>query len=140
MQEAHVWNDRLDLGNTVLDGQHHLQVAMIGALAEAIEQRRPWLARRLGEQLAAYSAAHFAGEQLVIETSEYPGAAHHHEEHQVILNHIGEVRDLLQGGEFDLALPMALDLLTGIGAHISSSDRAFAQHADERRGRRAQQG
>ncbi len=140
MLEAHVWNDRLDLDHPELDGEHHLQVAMIGALAEAIEQRRPWLARRLGEQLATYSAAHFAGEQLVMEASDFPGVAGHRDEHQLILNHIGEVRELVQGEEYDLALPMALDLLTGIGSHISSSDRAFAQHAKARRAPPAQQG
>jgi hemerythrin len=138
MQESHMWNDRLDLDDAGLDEEHHLQIAMIGALAEAIEQRRPWLARRLGEQLATYSAAHFGGEQLVMEASKFPDAAKHRDEHQVILNHIGEVRELLQGGEFELALPMALDLLTGIGSHISSSDRAVVQHTSERRRERAQ--
>ena len=35
MQEAHVWSKRLDLAHDELDGEHHLQIAMIGALAEA---------------------------------------------------------------------------------------------------------
>jgi len=139
MQEAHVWNDRLDLGHEVLDGEHHLQIAMMGALAEAIEQRRPWMARRLADQVAAYSAAHFEGERLVMATSEYPRAAEHGAEHQAILKHVDELRELLRTEAFDEAHPLALDLLTGIGAHISSSDRAFAQHASERRKHRARQ-
>jgi hemerythrin len=138
MQESHVWNKRLDLGHEVLDGEHHLQVAMIGALVEAIEQRRPTMARRLGEQLEAYSSAHFVGEELVMETSEYPRAAEHHAEHQAILKRVGELRELLSEPS-DEALTLALDLLAGISSHISSSDRSFAQHANERASRRAEQ-
>jgi len=134
MQEGHVWNKRLDLDHDVLDGEHHLQIAMIGALAEAIEQRRPSMARRLSEQLETYSAAHFVGEELVMETSEYPRAAAHREEHQAILKHLGELRERIRAEDHDEALAIALDLLTGISAHISSSDHAFAKHASERRG------
>jgi hemerythrin len=137
MQESHVWNKRLDLDHAALDGEHHLQIAMIGALAEAIEQRRPWMARRLADQLARYSAAHFEGEQLVMETSEYARAPEHIGEHQAILEAIDEVRELLEREELDEAQQGALELLTGISAHISSSDRVFALHAKERRARRA---
>jgi hemerythrin len=137
MQEAHVWSERLDLAQDALDGEHHLQIAMVGALAEAIEERRPVMARRLVEQLETYSSAHFMGEELVMETSEYPRARQHHDEHQVIVKRIGELRTLLREEGFDEALTSALDLLTGLGSHISSSDRAFAQHLDERRRQRA---
>jgi hemerythrin len=137
MQEAHVWNKRLDLGHDELDGEHHLQIAMISALAEAIEQRRPWMARRLAEQLWNYSAAHFEGEQLVMESSEYPRLAEHRGEHEKLLQHITEIRDAVAGEDFDGALPLALDFLTGLSAHISTSDGAFAKHASERRHRRS---
>lgn len=133
MQEAHVWNPRLDLEHGELDSEHHLQIAMIGALAEAIEQRRPVMAKRLAEQLEKYSAAHFVGEELVMESSEYPRMAAHQGEHQALLDRIAELRGALQGDDLDAPLTMALDLLTGLGAHISSSDRAFAQHTSERR-------
>jgi len=132
MQEAHTWSQRLDLNHDVLDAEHHLQVAMIGALAEAIEQRRPAMARRLAEQLEAYSIAHFTGEELVMESSEYSRASDHHAEHQGIVERIREVRALVEE-DLDQALAPALDLLTGIASHISASDRAFGQHLSERR-------
>ena len=133
MQEAHVWSKRLDLAHDELDGEHHLQIAMIGALAEAIEQRRPVMARRLAEQLETYSSAHFMGEQLVMESSEYPRAGVHQAEHEGLVKHIRELRERLRSDDYDDALTMALDLLTGLSAHIGSSDGAFAQHLKERR-------
>ncbi len=134
MQEAHVWSHRLDLDHGDLDGEHHLQIAMIGALAEAIEQRRPVMARRLVEQLEKYSSAHFVGEEFVMEASEYPRSAAHHAEHEVLLQRIAELRGALDGEDLDAPHALALDLLSGLGAHIGSSDRAFAQHTRERRG------
>jgi hemerythrin len=134
MQESHVWNARLDLEHGPLDQEHHLQIAMIGALTEAIEQRRPWMARRLAEQLQTYSAAHFASEQLMMETSEYPRAAGHAGEHEALLKQVAALREELEGEELDAALAGALDLLNAIGAHITSSDRAFSEHTTSRRG------
>jgi hemerythrin-like metal-binding protein len=133
MEEKHVWNPRLELGNAEIDSEHHLQIAMIGALGEAIEQRRPTLARKLADQLAGYSAAHFEGEQLLMEASGYAHAAGHIEEHRAIMTHVNEISALVAGGEYDLALPMALDLLTGLGSHISTSDRAYAAYAAQQR-------
>jgi hemerythrin-like metal-binding protein len=133
MQEVHVWSDRLDLDHGDLDAEHHLQIAMIGALAEAIEQGRPVMARHLAEQLEKYSAAHFVGEELVMEANGYPRAALHHGEHEAILNWIAELRAELRGEEREPGHALALDLLTSIGAHIASSDRAFAQYTSERR-------
>jgi hemerythrin len=134
MQEAHVWNARLDLEHGALDQEHHLQIAMIGALTEAIEQRRPWMARRLAEQLQTYSAAHFASEQLMMETSEYPRAGAHAGEHETLLKQVAALREELEGDEMDAPLAGALDLLNAIGGHIASSDRAFSQHTTARRG------
>jgi hemerythrin len=127
---SHAWNDRLNLGREPLDAEHHLQVAMVSALAEAIEQGRPWMAKRLAEQLAGYTAAHFTSEQLLMETTGYAKRDEHGQEHRSLLTHIDEIRYLLGGGEYELALPMSLDLLTGLGSHIAASDRAFAEHAE----------
>ncbi len=133
MQETHLWGRRLDLGKEPLDGEHHLQIALASALAESIEQRRPWMAARLVDQLAGYSAAHFTGEQLLMEASGYAQLGEHLEEHKALLAHIDEIRSLLLGGEYELALPMSLDLLTGLGSHIAASDRRFAEHDSSQR-------
>jgi hemerythrin len=135
MEETHVWSERLDLGNEELDREHHLQVALVSALAEAIEQRRPWMARRLVDQLAGYSAAHFTGEEVLMEASAYRPLEQHRQEHHALLTHIEEIRSLLTSSENELAQAMALDLLTGLGSHIAASDRRFAEHTQvSRRG------
>ena len=126
MEETHPWSPRLELGNETLNREHHLQIALVSALADALEQGRPWVARRVLDQLAGYTAAHFQGEELLMETAAYEQLAEHREEHRTLCAHIDEIRYLVNGGEHELALPMALDLRSGLGSHIAASDRLFA--------------
>jgi len=129
MEETHVWSERLDLGNDTLDSEHHLQIALVSALAEAIEQGRPWMARRLVEQLAGYSAAHFTGEEVLMESAGFRSLEQHRQEHHAILGHIDEIKSLLTTAENELAQAMALDLLAGLGSHIAASDRQFTEQS-----------
>jgi len=130
MQEKHAWNKRLDLGYDALDREHHLQVALVSGLADAIERGRPRMARRLLEQLTGYSRAHFAGEELLMDASRYRLLPAHRQEHHAILAEIQEIQYLFDRAEYDLAAPMALDLLAGLVSHIAASDRRFAEHAE----------
>ena len=131
MQEKHAWNERLDLGYDALDREHHLQVALVSGLADAIDRGRPRMARRLLEQLIGYSKAHFAGEELLMEAGGYRLLPAHRQEHQAILAEIQEIQYLFDRAEYDLAAPMAQDLLAGLGSHIGASDRRFAEHAEQ---------
>ena len=135
MEETHAWNKQLDLGDEALDREHHLQIALVSALADAMEQGRPWVARQVSEQLAGFSAAHFAGEELLMETARYDQRQAHAEEHRSLVAAIEEIRSLLGSGERDLALAMALDLRTALGGHMAASDRRFAEHENALRAR-----
>jgi hemerythrin len=130
MKETHAWSARLTLGHDALDREHHLQVALVTGLADAIERGRPRLASRLIDQLAGYSKAHFAGEELLMELAGYRQLDAHRQEHRAMLSEIEEIRYLQDRGEYLLAAPMVLDLLNGLASHIAASDRRFAEHAE----------
>ena len=125
MVGTHGWDESLELGQDELDREHHLQFGLAGSAADAIEQGRPAMARRLIEQLAGYSAAHFSSEELLMENAAYGQLEPHRLEHRSLLAHIDEVRQLLVGGEHELALPMALDLMSSFASHIAAADREF---------------
>jgi hemerythrin len=131
MEETHVWSQKLDLGLEALDREHHLQVALVSSLADAMEQRRPRLARRLLEQLAGYSKSHFSGEELLMQLAGYQLVGRHRQEHQAMLSEIEEIRYLHERGEYDLAVPMVMDLLNGLAAHIFASDRRFTEYSEQ---------
>jgi hemerythrin len=135
MEEMHLWDDRLDLGYDALDREHHLQLALVGALSDALERGRPRLARQVVEQLAGYSSAHFAGEEMLMETASYCDLASHRQEHRDLLAQIAEMQQLVTSGERDLAVAMALDLRAELGSHMSASDRRFAELCERPRRR-----
>jgi len=129
MQEAHAWNEALDLDHEAMDHEHHLQIALVTAFADAVEQRRPWLARRLAEQLLRYSTVHFGSEELLMEASGHAGREAHAAEHEVFLAQMRELSAIFDEESGEIALAAALDLRSAIAGHIGGADRRLAAHA-----------
>jgi hemerythrin len=123
MVEAHAWNEGLDLSHEAMDHEHHLQIALVTGFADAVEQRRPWLARRLVAQLLTYSVVHFEGEELLMEASGYDARAAHALEHREFLAHIRQIGRALDEGDEEVALEAALDLRQALAAHMNGADR-----------------
>jgi hemerythrin len=134
MIETHPWNERLDLSNEAMDHEHHLQLALLAGFVDAVEQRRPWLARRLAEQLVRYSEAHFGSEELLMEATEYEPCVAHASEHATFLAQMRELEAGYDGEGGEAALDAALELRAALAAHIDGPDRHLAERA-RRRGR-----
>ncbi len=131
MVEAHAWNEELDVAHEAMDHDHHLQIALVSAFADAVEQRRPWLAHRLAEQLVRYSAAHFASEELLMQASGYPDRDAHAAEHGAFLVQMRDLEATFDEEAAELALAAALDLRAALGGHIKGADRKLV-HAISR--------
>lgn len=129
MPELHAWNERLDLAHETMDHEHHVQIALVSAFIDAVEQRRPWLARRLAGQLLRYTTVHFGSEELLMEASGFAEREAHAVEHAGFLVHIRQMETLLDGGDDPVALEAALDLRQGLAAHMNGADRRLAEHA-----------
>ncbi len=125
---AHAWNEHLDLGHEAMDHEHHLQIALVSALAEAIEQGRPAEARRAASQLVAYSGMHFGSEELLMTASAYSDRRRHGDEHRMLTQAMREVEGALERDERELALAFALDLRAGLAGHIAGADHRLAEH------------
>ena len=128
MIEAHAWNEKLDLGHEAMDHEHHLQIALVSALTDAIEQRRPASARKLVEQLTTYSKIHFGSEEVLMEASAYPDLADHAEEHRTLLEAVNELSGALEREEHELALAFAVELRAGLAGHMAGSDQRLVSH------------
>lgn len=125
--ETHAWNEELDLAHDAIDHDHHLQIALISAFVEAVEQRRPALARQLAGQLLQYSAAHFGSEELLMEASAFPGREAHAAEHAAFLAQMGELESSFDEDAAEVALAAALDLRSALGGHIRGMDRRLVE-------------
>ena len=128
MPEAHAWNERLELGHYAMDHEHHLQVGLVSAFIDAAEQRRPLVARKLAEQLVAYSVVHFGSEELLMEASAFAGRAGHAGEHEEFLEQMRALAADFVHGEEDVAVASAIDLRAALAAHMNDADRRLASH------------
>jgi hemerythrin len=129
MVESHAWNETLALGHEAMDHEHHLQIGLVSAFIDAVEQRRPVVARRLAEQLVAYSVVHFGSEELLMETSSYIGRERHEAEHAAFLEQMRDLARAFVSGEEDVAVASAIDLRAALAGHMNDADRRLAAHA-----------
>ena len=127
MGPSQIKDEGLGVGDEELDREHHIQLTLVGALTAALQHGQPAVARRVAEQLHGYCAAHFAGEELLMEAASYAPLPFHRQEHQNLLAHMVEIQALVTSGERELATAMALDLRSELGVHMSAADRRFIE-------------
>lgn len=124
MIEGHSWSDWLEFGDADLDNDHHLQMRLVSALVDAIEEGRPWLAHRLADHLRDSSNVHFEEEEQRMRASGYPDRKAHQREHDALLARMQEIVDAVDAEDSAQAIAAALDLRSSLAAHIGNSDRA----------------
>ncbi len=134
MPESHAWNAKLDVGHEAMDHEHHLQIGLVSAFVDAIDQRRPSIARRLVDQLVHYSVVHFGSEELLMEGTAFPEREAHAREHAVFLEQMRELQRVYAAGEEEAATAAAVDLRAALGAHMHDADRRLAAHVAPARG------
>ncbi len=123
MIEGHSWSDWLEIGDSDLDNDHHLQMRLVSSLLDAIEEGRPWLAHRLVDHLRDSSAVHFEEEERRMREAGYPDRMDHLRQHDALLARMEELVSAVDAGEDALAVAAVLDLRSALAGHISGSDR-----------------
>jgi hemerythrin len=126
MMEGHAWSDWLEVGDFDLDNDHHLQMRLVSALIDALEEGRPWLAHRLADHLRDSSAVHFESEEARMRRTGYEERAAHKQEHDLLLERMDEVMARVDDEDTAPALAAAIDLRSSLAAHIGSWDRRLA--------------
>lgn len=128
MTEGHAWSDWLEVGDFDLDNDHHLQMRLVSALIDAIEEGRPWLAHRLADHLRDSSTVHFESEEQRMRTVGFPERAAHLREHDGLVDAMDELMERVDDEETAVALASAMELRSALAAHIGSSDRRLAAY------------
>jgi hemerythrin len=95
MTEGHSWSDWLEVGEPELDNDHHLQMRLVSALIDALEEGRPWLAHRLSSHLQDSSTVHFESEEQRMRSSGDPDRVAHQKEHDELLDRMEELVELV---------------------------------------------
>jgi len=93
------WNDRYSVGIGLIDSQHQQLFRLVNDL-NAVMMGRSESGKTVTalDRLSAFSAAHFAHEESLMQTYGYPDFRRHKEEHDDLMNEVKSLRrDLLSG-------------------------------------------
>lgn len=126
MTEGHPWSDWLEVGEADLDNDHHLQMRLISALVDALEEGRPWLAHRLAAHLRDSSSVHFESEERRMRRSGDPERSSHQREHDALLERMDGLVGSVDDEDPAQSIAAAMDLRSSLAAHIGTSDRRLA--------------
>lgn len=109
-----------------MDKEHAVEMQMVRALQKAIRDGDGGAVDELFEQLRSFTAAHFMSEQLLMRLHAYPGYQAHQQEHDDLMERLGEIRQSLEGGELASADQAVARLEDWLHTHIHSEDEALA--------------
>jgi hemerythrin len=121
---AFPWTDQFLLGYGPMDATHREFVDLVAALLSAPDADLP---RHL-DAFADHAQRHFAEERAWMESTAFPAAECHIDEHEAVLNSVHEVRVLLAGGGHAATCrALAQELVRWFPGHADYMDAALAQ-------------
>ena len=129
------WTSAMSVGIRELDEDHRVLIRIINQLAESeANGHQTAILRQCLYSLLRYAEFHFAREEKVMAACDFPGLAHHKEEHRAFTAHMKALATALD----DAALPAAkivnqdlLDYLKDwLNHHILIEDMSYRRLAE----------
>ena len=121
-----VWQDDLDTGIDVIDGQHRRIVEMINQLEAARQSGSQVAIVEVLDELVDYTLSHFAFEEELMEEAGYAFCAAHKRVHEVFIKRVSEYRMRFEAGE-DITDELRNMLSRWLFNHIRGDDKAYAE-------------
>lgn len=114
-------------GPPSIEAEHRLQVSLVGALEELLQQGKdPALISRTMSQLAEFTNVHFLSEELVMRVYLYPLYEEHRAEHGRLTSELADLQRRVSAADHAVALAGVQMLRSWLDDHIRSLDEAFA--------------
>lgn len=124
------WSDDLDVGNPMIDSDHRRLVALINQLAQALTTGDT-TAKPGGilDELLAFTTAHFAREERLMQRIRYLDFASHKSQHDGLLSDINRLNRSVLRGEMALSERTCAFLCEWLLRHIRTSDKLLGSVA-----------
>lgn len=123
------WSDEFLLGYPPMDATHREFVEVVSALVAADDTQ-------VGASLdavARHAETHFADEKKWMESTDFPAAQCHIDEHAAVLKSVHEVRALVAQGNVAVARSLAQALVDWFPGHADYLDSALAAWMSKQR-------
>jgi hemerythrin len=123
------WDQALETGNALVDGQHRELFATVNELHEAIVSHND--VEVLGGilyRLQRYTAVHFHDEEGLMDEVGYPDLDRHHGLHLDLADQTSALTSKYLSGELTLGITLSTFLRDWLRDHIGREDRMLAEH------------
>ncbi len=126
------WSAEFESGNKMVDAQHQELFRMVNELHEQIvagkgkDAIEPTL-----NNLAAYTAKHFAAEEQLMQKTGYPEYVRHRALHQELLKQASDTIEGYRTGKIVLSITLSRFLADWISKHIGQEDMKMIRHVRE---------
>jgi hemerythrin len=127
------WDDSLNLNITEIDKQHQMLVSMVNDLyaAKQFEKGKEELANLLN-RMSVYAAFHFAKEEDLLASHDYPQLDAHIKEHSNFEQKVFDFENAFADGKVELSGKVISVLGDWLIKHFKGSDKRCAQFLAER--------
>jgi hemerythrin-like metal-binding protein len=127
------WTEAMSVGVAVLDSDHKALINLINGLHQnLVLDEDPAMLDELFERLVHYVDYHFAREERVMETCEYPDTDTHRQEHRKLAQDLRYFRDRhIRGGETKIGQELLNFLKHWLNHHILNEDMLYKKYAED---------
>ncbi|MCB1905537.1 MAG: hemerythrin family protein [Gammaproteobacteria bacterium] len=121
------WNETTILNVAEMDSQHQRLFTLVTNLHQAMasSQGANNVSRAL-EELVAFTQLHFATEEALMTRYAYPEYETHKQEHEHLLQDVGQLLQRFRDGDVLIPFAIELDLEAWALRHIESRDKQLA--------------
>lgn len=120
------WNESYSVGVETIDRQHSGLFAMINELHDAMMKGQgKTVVGSLLERLIKYTVEHFAYEEAMMGTANYPSLAAHRSRHADLTRQVEEFRARCQSGDGTVNVELLPFLSGWLTRHIQLEDKEY---------------
>ncbi len=124
-----IWNHVLSVDIPSIDAQHRHIVHSLNDLHDVLKRGGgPAQVRTIVKELLGSARAHFEHEETLMRRSEYPGYESHKAVHAQLIDRIRTITVEVSSGKVPLSLDVLDVLQKLLHDHITTVDRAYADH------------
>jgi len=124
------WNESLQIGIPEMDEQHQRLVAIYNDLHEAVMQGKAHKQMNgILARLVDYTEMHFADEERLMASVDYPDLERHATEHRQLLDKVRLFQKKMELDQERITKPVMKFLEFWLSSHIQEKDREYADVA-----------
>lgn len=127
------WNNELSVGVKDIDDQHKELISIANSLIHAVETKAGrTTVEKVIKRLRAYTVAHFAAEEKLMEEAGFPKLGAHQAEHQKLKTDVQQFQRELYVGKGPTPGKVLAFIKVWLLDHILKYDRGFARFLKEK--------